>query len=241
MVTHFFLNLIGVTLGFYVAYKAENLSLGFFNVFAATMLWFYSIHLKRQYLIGNLTIAVLAALIPIMVGKYDIPLLVLEYGPLVQQTLDAMAAAQQYQEFIYFFPDYYAFFNFIMWWSIAYAAFAFITTLTREIVKDLADYDGDKTVGCRTIPIVMGIPFAKGFVVVLTLITLAGLGWVKHTFIDGEYATLYFVLLIGGPLIASALLTVGAKTRKRFLFASNLIKLAMLTAIIYTYFAFPNA
>ncbi|MBK0404516.1 geranylgeranylglycerol-phosphate geranylgeranyltransferase [Adhaeribacter sp. BT258] len=39
----------------------------------------------------------------------------------------------------------------------AYAAFAFVSTLIREIIKDLEDMKGDAVHGCRTLPIVAGI------------------------------------------------------------------------------------
>ena len=40
----------------------------------------------------------------------------------------------------------------------AYAAFAFVSTLAREIIKDLEDMKGDAAHDCRTLPIVLGIP-----------------------------------------------------------------------------------
>ena len=39
----------------------------------------------------------------------------------------------------------------------AYASFAFVSTLIREIIKDLEDMKGDAAHGCRTLPIVAGI------------------------------------------------------------------------------------
>lgn len=241
MATHFTFNCIGVLLGFYVAWKAGNWNLGFFNVFAATVLWFYSTNLKRQYLIGNLAIALLAGMIPLMVAKFDIPLLMNTYSADVQSVLDAMKGTQEFWEYTLLFPTSAAFFNYIYWWAIAYAGFAFVVTLAREIIKDLADLQGDKAVGCRTIPIVMGIPFTKGLVCVLIGMVLVVLVWLQRNFLVGDTTPVYFVLAIGAPLVAGAILTVRARERKPFLLASNLVKLAMLGAIIYTYFAIPGA
>lgn len=237
MATHFTLNSIGVALGFYIAFKVGNWKLGFFNVFATAMLWFYSVQLKRQYLIGNLTIAVLAGIIPIMLGKYELPWLINEYSGILQETLNSMATYQQYQGF---FTDYLTFFNYLMYWATAYAVFAFLATLVREIIKDMADIEGDSKVGCRTIPIVMGMKFTKGLVAVLVVIILLGLTWAKHNFIDDDTATIYFMVLLGAPLIGAAVITVGAQTRKRFLLASNLVKIAMLAAVMFAYFVLPN-
>ena len=43
----------------------------------------------------------------------------------------------------------------------AYSVFAFIISLVREIIKDMEDVKGDATFGCRTLPIVAGIPGSK--------------------------------------------------------------------------------
>jgi 4-hydroxybenzoate polyprenyltransferase len=43
----------------------------------------------------------------------------------------------------------------------AYALFAFLISLVREIIKDMEDVKGDATFGCRTLPIVAGIPGSK--------------------------------------------------------------------------------
>lgn len=40
---------------------------------------------------------------------------------------------------------------------LIYTAFAFLTTLIREIVKDAEDYNGDSVTRCRTIPVVCGM------------------------------------------------------------------------------------
>jgi 4-hydroxybenzoate polyprenyltransferase len=46
----------------------------------------------------------------------------------------------------------------------AYAGFAFFLSLAREIIKDMEDWKGDKTYGCRTLPIVFGLRQTKWIV-----------------------------------------------------------------------------
>lgn len=59
-------------------------------------------------------------------------------------------------------------------WS--YAGFAFLTTLYRELVKDLEDVKGDEWVGCRTLVVACGIRKARriagavGFVLLVSLV-----------------------------------------------------------------------
>lgn len=46
-------------------------------------------------------------------------------------------------------------------WIYIYAVFAFISTLLRELVKDMEDVEGDARNGCRTLPIVWGLAKAR--------------------------------------------------------------------------------
>ena len=70
---------------------------------------------------------------------------------------------------------------------------AFGLTLIREIVKDIADIDGDQTVGSRTLPIVMGKKKAIKLCVILSLV----LSIVAFTlFLNGYYNFYYGLFLI---------------------------------------------
>lgn len=54
--------------------------------------------------------------------------------------------------------------------ALAYAGFAFLSTLIREITKDIEDINGDELNDCRTIPIVWGNK--KTLIIVIVLIFL---------------------------------------------------------------------
>ena len=47
---------------------------------------------------------------------------------------------------------------------LCYAIFAGFITLIREVVKDMQDLKGDEKFGCKTLPIVWGIPTTKKFI-----------------------------------------------------------------------------
>ena len=62
----------------------------------------------------------------------------------------------------------------------AYLVFAFISTLYREIIKDLEDRAGDGARGCRTLPVVYGLITARriAFITGLLFLILCGVsGW----------------------------------------------------------------
>jgi len=45
--------------------------------------------------------------------------------------------------------------------AVLFGGFAFIATLVREAIKDMEDIQGDRKYGCKTMPIVWGIPASK--------------------------------------------------------------------------------
>lgn len=59
-----------------------------------------------------------------------------------------------------------------IWHVIAYSLFAFLTTLNREIIKDMEDMRGDRMDGCRTVPIVWGIPRTRNLLFALNSLTI---------------------------------------------------------------------
>ena len=52
-------------------------------------------------------------------------------------------------------------------WLSGFAAFAFLMTLAREMVKDIEDIEGDREMECRTLPIVWGEKWTKIIVTAL--------------------------------------------------------------------------
>ncbi len=64
--------IIGILLGLWVALRVGNWKLVSIQLFSFITLWFYSSHLKKQMLSGNLLIALLAALVPFITGLYEL-------------------------------------------------------------------------------------------------------------------------------------------------------------------------
>ncbi len=50
-----------------------------------------------------------------------------------------------------------------------YVAFAFLSTLFREIIKDIEDQNGDKALNCKTLPVLFGNTISKGIAIVVLL------------------------------------------------------------------------
>lgn len=70
---------------------------------------------------------------------------------------------------------------------------AFGFNLIREVVKDMQDIDGDRTVGARTVPLRYGIDTARRLVILLTLLLMIG---ALLPCLLNIYGRLYLVTLI---------------------------------------------
>ena len=152
MTAHLIISFTAIAIGFYLAHKVGMNKLGLIHVLSVGFLWFYSTDFKKQFLIGNLVVAMLAALVPLIVGLYEIPLLIKEYRELLIESSSN--------------------FNFIFYFVAAYSGFSFLTTLVREVIKDIEDYIGDKEFGRNTLPIALGIKASKGILLILIAIMM---------------------------------------------------------------------
>jgi len=215
MALHISFNIIGVALGFYISYAIGIYKLGFIFVIISGVLWYYSTTYKRQFLIGNIIVALLTALVPLMVVVYEIPLLNRAYG----QAL----------------TTYGANFNVLFYWIAAFSFFAFIVTLIREIIKDMEDLEGDDAYGRNTLPVVIGINTSKTVVISLILITIAMLIITEIRFLDLEISSLiYFALFLVIPFVLLMFWIMKADNKNNYHRASILTKVIMLSGVLYS-------
>jgi len=61
-----------------------------------------------------------------------------------------------------------------------YAAFAFITTFIREMIKDLEDMEGDKEIQAKTLAITYGIEKTKWISLIFTIFTFLGIAYFQY-------------------------------------------------------------
>ena len=206
MALHFIFSGLGVGIGFFLGWKVGMWNLGFINLFSASALWFYSTHFKRNYLSGNLLISLLSALVLLIVAVYDI-----------------LPASEQND------------INAIVIFKIIciYAAFAFITTLIREIVKDLEDLEGDQKMGYETYAIVSGKKKAKNIVQTLSLLTIFGVAWILHSQFQADlYSFLYVLFFVEFPFLYFVWKLKNAESSADFYSLTGLIKIIMLSGTL---------
>ena len=126
------------------------------------------------------------------------------------------------------FPDVYP------KWMAAYAGFAFVTGLIREIIKDVEDMKGDEAFDCKTVPIVFGIHKTK--VLLYRLIFILGLllvSAISYLFYSGKFfLPVYLISIVGTALVIYFFVLKRADTKMDFTRLSSGMKLIMLFGIL---------
>lgn len=207
---------IGIVLGLFIAFYLRSMTLGFIYIVVPGMLWFYSASYKRQLIIGNLIVALAAALVPLMPLISESTLITNNYGALIQKTV--------------ILKTLYA-------WVCGFSGFAFIWTFIREIIKDMEDVTGDRELECHTIPVVYGLMWSKIIVTLLIVIACVILGFIVATCIqlpnDGSLTLRYFLFGIVTPSIC-LIAILWNKSCKAYKNASTLSKFIMLIGVFYS-------
>ena len=213
MMWHNILNIAGVSAGFYISSRVGYVWMGSLFLIVSGLLYFYSATYKRQFLIGNLVIAILTALVPLLVVLYEWPALYKFYR------LNAVSL-----------PDI----NIVFYWVSGFALFAFLTTLTREIIKDIEDFEGDVAYGRNTVPVIIGVLSAKIVSVSLIIITIALLYVAWYFFINDLITLIYLSATVVLPLLYVVFRVAYSYNRKQLHYASSIVKIVMITGVLYS-------
>ncbi len=215
MGAHTVMNVLAIVIAFYVSYSIHLGNLALIHFICAAGLWFYSTTFKRQLLIGNIVIALFTALVPFVVALYDM--------------------VPCYKEYAHLSPSIA--FKPIWFYVFGITFFAFITTLIREILKDLEDIEGDKEYGCNTLPIVVGIRNAKFIAILISVFVMAVLGSFQNVQwkIQDSMSFYYFLFAIQLPMSVLIYQIATAHTQKQFSRASTTIKAVMLLGVSYIF------
>ncbi len=209
---HFNLTAAGLVFGVAFSYLSGNVFLGILFVIIATALYYYSLKYKYLPAIGNLVVALLSALVVIIYWIFEF------YHLKDQPALFIEASRYFYQ------------LNRLI---LAFAAFAFLVTLIREIVKDMQDITGDTRFGCLTLPIVLDIGKTRIIVLALEIVTIAGLAWYQSVLFRTGYQVMAWALVITQLLLLYAfVLTIRAADKQAFGRLSTLMKLLMATGLL---------
>ena len=217
IITYTVLNLIALILAGVVAIQAHHLEWLMFQLCCTLLLWFYSTNFKRQYITGNVVIALLTALTIIVLILYEPRM---HPGVLFRK---GVAFPSLNERFLIVDNG---------WVLCFYAYFAFMLTWMREIVKDMEDIKGDEAAGCMTMPIKKGLKYATRFTILLSLLVIIPLAIaVFNLRYDWLGLPLYITLLIIVPLIVWSVFLVRKFTVQHYHNASRGLKIIMIIGI----------
>jgi len=218
---HTCLNLVGIIFGSIVSFKVGKPVLSLLFIVVTGLLWFYSTTYKRQFLIGNLIVALLTGIVPLITILFEFPRLYSVYWQMVIKF------------------DIHL--GIITYWVGGYALFAFLLTLVREIIKDIEDFEGDQVFGRNTLPVYLGKKNARIVAASILFFTLISLVFLFAKYLNylpsGQfdyYTFTYFSLFIVIPIFILLILLLTAEKKEDYHKSSQLNKLIMLFGLLYT-------
>ena len=218
------LTAVGVIAGTVVAWWAHSWTLLFTYVVIPGLLWFYSASYKRMFLIGNLVVAFASAIVPLLVAIANADYLhhlyqnALAYSPIIGE---------------------------LYVWTGGFAAFAFLLTWVREIVKDIEDIEGDREMECRTLPIVWGDKVAKIIATILLVVIATLIVYILFAVLPFSHEwkslpTRYVVFGLIVPILCSIVLLWAANNRTEYHRVQTIIKFAMFMGMLFSYVIATN-
>jgi 4-hydroxybenzoate polyprenyltransferase len=217
MTIHLALTTIGILLGIFVAWAVDFIVLGVLFLLGSGILWFYSTTYKRQIFLGNLIVALMTGMIPMIVLLFELPLQYRQY--------DNLLKAGNFN------------LSYIALWVGCFSGFAFILTLAREIIKDAEDIKGDASYGRQTLPAVAGFAISKAIVIFLYAITALSLTLIYLFYLPDRFTLIFIIVLLILPLATAVFLTLKAGTARDFHIISILTKCIMLAGLLYALLA----
>lgn len=213
MMYHNVLNFLGIVAGFYVSARIGYFWLGMMFVVVSGLLYFYSSTYKRQFLIGNLIVATLTGMVPMIAVIYD-----------------AIPIFRHYSGDVISFPGV----ALLFYWVGGFSVFAFLTTLIREIIKDMEDYNGDMELQRKTLPVVAGFGISRVIITVLSLITIGLLCYIWYYYLNDTVTLIWMLALLLIPFVYVLAEVISGKEKRQLHRASRVMKLIMLAGILYS-------
>jgi 4-hydroxybenzoate polyprenyltransferase len=216
IVTHWLFNGVAFGIALYLSIYYQTYSFAFVHLLSINLLWFYSFTFKRKGLVGNIIVAVLTAMIPLLTLLFFVKLNEL-HG--IESPIHSVAI------------------DFIFW----LAFFAFIQNLAREIVKDIQDIEGDKRLNALTLPLTLGIRRSHFIVLLLLLVFPMILAIYVLNSITPISQSLYtsvpfYIVAALNQVIITLIIFTGIRTIK---IQDQLLKLSMLIGLISLLFTHP--
>lgn len=213
ILVHQFFSILGLIASFYVAYSINSNIIFLGNFIAVLLLWVYSTSFKKKNLIGNLTISLLSSWVLLVLFFSELPL------GLVFDNKKNMPSVHYWITLFFY--------------TCIYAGFAFLSTLLREIIKDIEDVEGDLKNGCNTLPIKYGVHKALSVIRFVTILFIVMMMLLCSYFmlLQNFQLVIYLLLFVVIPIGIIFYMSAQYKSVKQMHRLSILVKWIMFTGI----------
>ena len=221
---YWFLTILGFFISLYLAFYVHDLVQLLIYPAAVALLFAYSKWLKRLPLIGNLVVAFFCAFVAWVVF-YAQKL----HEPTLEEIQKGWRAAESYLLFVFG----------------GYAVSAFLSTLFREIIKDIEDAEGDRTGDCLTLPIVIGVKKTKVIAFAVGVVLLEAVGFFSLILLKNDIQLFWNMgqnavfkiaalnIIVSLPTLYTLFLLLKAKEKRDFARLSLLAKIIMLSGLAF--------
>ena len=211
---HTLLNIAGLFIAVYLAWQLHNYWVISIQLACTILLWFYSTTFKRQFVTGNVAVALLTALTILILAVFE-------------------PALHPYINLTYFIEEEGRVLVNPFGVIAVYTYFAFMLTWMREIVKDMEDFKGDAEDGCVTMPIRIGLQRSSYWVIFLGILAIIPLMIAAFRLFGGAWMVLgiYIVVALVLPLVILLVRLPGKATQQHYGLMSRWLKIIMLAGI----------
>ena len=203
---YFCFNLLGFLIALYLSFHIECIPLANLFPLAVILLFVYSTYLKSRAVVGNLLISFFCAGVAGIVW---------------------FAEREGFKGLLGRDPQLAGHIGSIISW---YMVFAFLSTMFREVIKDMEDLQGDVGANCRTIPARWGLPVARAIAAAFGLGLAAFLVYLPLSMpaLFTSLGVLFLIFCILLPLFLAMIRVFRAQNKEQFHQLSQLAKLIML-------------
>lgn len=215
---HWTINFVAFSIALYLSWIMDSFWYLFIHLFSINVLWFYSMYFKRRFLIGNVLIAALTALVPVLVGIF-----------FYQHNL---SNTEWYNMKLFPFKLDGSTPVIILYISFGLAIFAFLLNFAREIVKDLEDVEGDKKLSAKTLPITWGEKRSKWVIGLILLTAICAAGLFIYLVEAFTFMTVLPGIIAAVIILTAMILAMTASTKKQYRTINHCIKLAMTVGLL---------
>ena len=210
---HWTLNILAVFFSILLTIRYNSFLFLFVHLMSMNLLWFYSVHFKKKLFVGNIIIAGLTAVVPLLSVWYF------------------KVANESSLPYNVFHPETWSTnlnYSFVYFTALC----AFFQNWSREISKDIQDIQGDKLIHVVSLPMKYGVNKAGWISLsILQFPLILGFLFIYNNWIEVNLISI-ILLIISGLINLSTIYFFLKRKTFPFELVNTLIKWSMLVGVI---------